>query len=140
VVAEDPSDQHGPHATLLPPHETAADPSAQVTLQLPTFRHWTWHDPLHSTVQELTWLQVTTLAGPTRTPQVVTFEHSYTQRAPQKAPQDMLVWHDTLQSSPQSEVQSLTSWQVWEQSLPHTAPQWLALKQVWSQPSPSQPR
>ena len=80
-----------------------------MTLQLPTPAHWTWHVPRHSTVQALTWVQVTTLSGPTRTPQVVTFEQSYWQRAPQKAPQDMLVWHDTWQSSPQSELQSLTS-------------------------------
>jgi hypothetical protein len=121
------SGQHAPHAIPLPPQETGAVPSRQVTLQLPTSAHWTWQCPSHSIAQVLTWVHDTTLSGPTRTPQVVTSEHWYWHRAPQMAPQDMLVWHVIWQSSPQSEVQSLTSWQVCAHPLPQTAPQWTAL-------------
>jgi len=60
----------------LLPQGIGSVPSEQVTLQSPTPAHCTWQAPWHSTVQLLTWVQVTTLPGPTRTPQVVTFEQA----------------------------------------------------------------
>jgi hypothetical protein len=105
------------------PQVDGAPPPRQVTLQLPTPVQVTWHEPVHSTSQVVIPLQVTALAGPTRTPHRSTDVQSYWQRAPQMAPHETVLWHEPRQSSPHEVVQSFMSEQECAQPAPQTAPQ-----------------